>query len=70
MAGYAFYIAFKKYEEDDDFAGGVSTFSVVEFIFGILLFLSEKFVPKKYHIVIFKVFSVLLGTSMLGLTVL
>ncbi|WP_276569490.1 hypothetical protein [Lysinibacillus sphaericus] len=26
IAGNAFYIAFKKYEEDDDFSGGAETF--------------------------------------------
>lgn len=70
IAGYAFYIVFKKYEEDDDFMGGINTFTLVELIFGILLFISEKFVPKKYHIVIFKVSSLLFGIFMLGLMVL
>jgi nitrogen fixation-related uncharacterized protein len=69
MAGYAFYNAFKKYEENDDFTGGINTFTIVEFIFSILLLISEKVFPEKYHILIFKVFSVLFGLFMLALTV-
>jgi hypothetical protein len=70
MAGYAFYIVIKKYEEDDDFTGGISTFTIVEFILSMILIVSEKLFPKKYHIVIFKVFSLLFGIFMLGLAIL
>jgi hypothetical protein len=70
MAGYAFYIAFKKYEENDDFTGGINTFTIVEFIFSIVLLITEKFFSKKYHIAIFKVFSLLFGIFLIGLTVL
>ena len=44
IAGNAFYVTFKKYEEDDDFIFSGITF--IEFIFTILLFISEKLAPK------------------------
>ena len=46
VAGYAFYVTFKKYEEDDDFTGGINTFTFIEFLFGILILISEKFFRK------------------------
>lgn len=70
MAGYAFYIAFKRYEEDDDFTGGVNSFTMFEVILAVLLFIFEKISPKKYHIAIFKTFSFIWGLFMFGLTVL
>ena len=70
VAGYAFYVTFKKYEEDDDFTRGISTFTFIEFLFGILILISEKFFQEKYHIVIFKILSFLFGIFILGLTVL
>lgn len=47
-----------------------STFSFIELVLGVLLLISEKFSPKKYHIIIFKTFSALFGVFMLGLIVL
>jgi hypothetical protein len=70
LAGNAFYIDFKKYEEDDDFTGGINTFAIVEILLGVLLLISEKFFPQRYHIVIFKVVSFLFGVIILGLLVL
>lgn len=70
VAGYAFYATFKKYEEDDDFTGGINTFTFIEFLLGILILISEKFFQEKYHIVIFKILSFLFGIFILGLTVL
>ncbi|WP_028393499.1 hypothetical protein [Bacillus cihuensis] len=68
IAGNAFYVAFKIYEEDDDFT--FNTLTWIELIFSVLLLISEKFAPKTYHIVIFKIFSFLFGIFFLGLTVL
>lgn len=65
LGGNAFYVAFKKYEDDDDFSGGVNTLSFIEYFVGILLFITEKFLPKRYHIAIFKTFSFLFGVFML-----
>ncbi|MFE3577110.1 hypothetical protein [Lysinibacillus sp. NPDC059133] len=66
IAGNAFYVAFKKYEEDDDFSDGVT---FIDLVFGVILLISEKFAPKKY-IVIFKTLSFLFGLIIFGLTVL
>ncbi len=70
IAGYAFYVTIKKYEEDDDFTGGINTFSFIEFLFSILILISEKFIQKNYQIFIFKILSFLFGVFILGLTVL
>ncbi len=70
LVGNAFYVAFKKYEEDDDFTGGFATFSFVELLLGFLLSISERFTPRRYHIIIFKVISFLFGVFILGLLVL
>ncbi|MGE7690470.1 hypothetical protein ACQKMI_14840 [Lysinibacillus sp. NPDC097214] len=70
FAGNAFYIAFKKYEEDDDFSRGVDTYFLIDLVLVVVLLISEKFAPKKYHIVIFKNLSFLFGLIILGLTVL
>ncbi len=64
-AGFAFYITFKKYEEDDSFddqALGVDLgLTIVQLIIDVLLLISKKLAPKKYYIVIFKTFSFLFG---------
>ena len=70
LVGNAFYVAFKKYEEDDDFTGGFATFSFVELLLGFLLSISERFTPHRYHIIIFKVISFLFGVFILSLLVL
>lgn len=70
FAGNAFYVAFKKYEDEDDFSGGWDALSIVEVLLGALLLISERFFPKRYHIVIFKIFSFLFGIFMVGLTIL
>ncbi|MFC4321999.1 hypothetical protein [Litchfieldia salsa] len=70
ISGYAFYTAFKKYEEDDDFTGGMTTLTIIELVLSFLLFLAEKLTPKKYHILIFKIEAFLFGMFILGLTVL
>lgn len=67
FAGNAFYIAFKKYEEDDDFSGGAETFFLV---LAVVLLISDKFAPKKHHIVIFKTLSILFGLIILSFTIL
>ncbi len=68
IAGNAFYIAFKKYEEDDDFSGGAKTFFLIDLVLAVVLLISDKFAPKKYHIVIFKSLSILFGLMILGFT--
>jgi hypothetical protein len=70
IAGNAFYVAFKKYEEDDDFSGGVETFVLIDLVLAVVLLISEKFAPKKYHIVIFKTLSFLFGLIILSLTIM
>ncbi|ARD47486.1 hypothetical protein SporoP37_04850 [Sporosarcina sp. P37] len=68
IAGNTFYVTFKKYREDDDFT--FNTLTWIEVIFSVLLLISEKFVPNKYQIIIFKTFSFLFGIFFLGFTVL
>lgn len=70
IAGNAFYVTFKTYEDDDDFTAGINTFTFIEFLFGVLVLISEKFFPKKYHIVIFKILSFIFGIFIFGLTIL
>ncbi|MFT9819570.1 hypothetical protein [Lysinibacillus sp. NPDC056185] len=70
FAGNAFYVAFKKYEEDDDFSGELETFFLIDLVLAVVLLISEKFSPQKYHIVIFKTLSLLFGLIILGLTVM
>ncbi|WP_088043261.1 hypothetical protein [Bacillus sp. EAC] len=70
LSGNAFYVTFKKYEDDDDYSGGTSTGEFYELLFGILEFISEKLFPKRYHFIIFKVFSFVFGLFMLGLAIL
>ncbi|MGE8002289.1 hypothetical protein [Lysinibacillus sp. NPDC093216] len=70
FAGNAFYVTFKKYEEDDDFSGELETFFLIDLVLAVVLLISEKFAPQKYHIVIFKTLSLLFGLIILGLTVM
>ena len=69
LVGNAFYVAFKRYEEDDDFTGGINTFSFVEMLLGFFLLISEKLSPERYHIVTFKVISIIFGLIILGLLI-
>lgn len=65
IAGFAFYITFKKYEEDDNFDDQTLSIdlglTIVQLIIDFLLSISKKLAPKKYYIVIFKTFSFLFG---------
>ena len=70
LIGNAFYIAIKKYEEDEDFARGIDTFSIIDLILGLLLSISREFSSHRYHNVILKFTSFLLGVFILGLLIL
>jgi len=54
FAGNAFYIAFKKYEEDDDFSGGAETFFLIDLVLAVVLLISYKFAPKKFILLFLK----------------
>lgn len=69
LAGNAFYVAFKTYEENDDFTANIEI-HFLELIFVIILWFTEKYFPERLHIRIFKTFAFLFGLSMLGLLVL
>ena len=69
-AGYAFYITFKKYEEDDDFTDSVIGFEAIQLIMEFLLLISKKIAPEKHYIVIFKTLSFLFGLILLGFVLL
>ena len=70
LVGNAFYVAIKKYEEDENFGRGVDTFSIIDLILGLLLLISRKFSSHRYHNVILKFASFLLGIFILGLLIL
>lgn len=68
MAGNAYYVAFKKYDEEDDFILEDSTdFS---FFFGMLLLLIEKIFPQSIYMYVFKVCSFIFGSIMVGIVIL
>lgn len=69
LSGNAFYITFKKYEDDDDFTGGITTLEFYELLFALLELISKKIFPKRYHIIIFKISSFIFGLFLLGFTI-
>ncbi|PEJ52344.1 hypothetical protein CN692_21770 [Bacillus sp. AFS002410] len=70
LSGNAFYVTFKKFEDEGDYSGGTATGEFCELVFGILEFISKKIFPERYHIIIFKIFSFAFGLFMLGLAIL
>lgn len=68
MAGNAYYVAFKKYDEEDDFILEDST--IFSFFFGVLLLLIEKIFPQSIYMYVFKVCSFLFGSIMVGIVIL
>lgn len=68
MAGNAYYVAFKKYDEEDDFILEDST--IFSFFFGMLLLLIEKIFPQSIYMYVFKVCSFLFGSIMVGIVIL
>jgi len=69
LAGNAFYVAFKKYDDNDDFTDG-DTFTFLAVLFDILYFLASKLFRGKYKILVFKIFSFLYGLMIVGLMIL
>ncbi|MFF2875978.1 hypothetical protein ACFVR2_06600 [Gottfriedia sp. NPDC057991] len=70
LSANAFYVTFKKYEDDDDYTLGVSTLEFYEIILGAIEFISSRLFPKRYHIVISKIISFIFGLIMLGFSIL
>ncbi|WP_010306354.1 hypothetical protein [Kurthia senegalensis] len=68
IAGNAYYIAFKRYDEEDDFT--FNGFTTIEFIFDMLLVIAEKISPQSIYIYVFKVFSFLFGSIFLSAGIL
>lgn len=68
IAGNAFYVTFKTYEEDDDFT--FNGLTGIEVLFSILLFITEKITSEKFHIITFKILSFILGLVFLGMAIL
>ena len=68
IAGNAFYVTFKTYEDDDDFTFNGLTW--IELIFSILLLITEKIASEKFHIITFKILSFIFGLFFLGLATL
>jgi hypothetical protein len=62
------YVGVKKYEEDGELPEWGSS-SFIEFFIAVLLLISEKLLPKRYHIVIFKIISFLFGVFLLSVPV-
>ncbi|MFF3025373.1 hypothetical protein ACFVRR_22475 [Gottfriedia sp. NPDC057948] len=67
--GKTLYIAVKKYEEDGELPEWISGTSLYDLLIVVILFISEKFFPKRYRIVIFKIISLLFGVFLFGVTV-
>ena len=70
IAGNAFYVTFKTYEDDDDFTFDGLTSTWIEFIFSVLVIITEKIASEKFHIITFKILAFLIGLFFLGLAVL
>ncbi|RUS53743.1 hypothetical protein QI30_14315 [Kurthia sp. 3B1D] len=68
IAGNAFYVTFKTYEDDDDFTFNGITW--IEVLFSILLLITEKTTSDKFHTITFKILSFIFGLFFLGLAVL
>ena len=68
IAGNAFYVTFKTYEEDDDFT--FNGLTGIEVLFSILLFITEKITSEKFHIITFKILSFIFGLVFLGMAIL
>ncbi|MBQ0138840.1 MAG: hypothetical protein KBT36_06065 [Kurthia sp.] len=68
IAGNAFYIAFKKYDGADDFTfNGLTS---IEFLFSVLVYLSEKMASAKAQVFVFKSLAFLFGLFFLGAAIL
>ena len=68
IAGNAFYVTFKTYEENDDFTFNGITW--IEVLFSILLLITEKTTSEKFHIITFKILSFIFGLFFLGMAIL
>ncbi|MGG2028039.1 hypothetical protein AB1282_20270 [Gottfriedia sp. S16(2024)] len=66
-AGNTLYAGIKKYERGE--FSGWDTDPFVEFFMAILVLISEKWLPKRYHIVLFKIITIVFGVFLLGVTV-
>ncbi len=70
VAGNAFYIVFKTYQEDDEFHHPTLEIVPVHWIIDFLLFISKKLAPAPYVVALFKTLSFLYGLFMVGFIIL
>ncbi len=61
VAGNAFYIAFKTYQEEDEFHHPTLEIIPIHWIIDFLLFISKKLAPAPYFVALFKTLSFLYG---------
>ncbi|KML03101.1 hypothetical protein VL06_15745 [Rossellomorea marisflavi] len=70
VAGNAFYIVFKTYQEDDEFHHPTLEILPVHWIMDFLLFISRKLAPAPYFVALFKMLSFLYGLLIVGVIIL
>ncbi len=70
VAGNAFHIVFKTYQEDDEFHHPTLEILPVHWIMDFLLFISRKLAPAPYFVALFKTLSLLYGLFIVGVAFL
>lgn len=70
VAGNAFYIVFKTYQEEDEFYHPTLEIVPVHWIMDFLLFISKKLAPAPYFVALFKALSFLYGLFIVGVIIL
>ncbi len=70
LAGNAFYIVFKTYQEDDEIHHPTLEILPVHWIMDFLLFISKKIAPAPYFVTLFKTLSFLYGLLIVGFIIL
>ncbi|WP_367037489.1 hypothetical protein [Rossellomorea marisflavi] len=70
VAGNAFYIVLKTYQEDDEFHHPTLEILPVHWIMDFLLFISRKLAPDHYFVALFKTLSFLYGLFIVGIIIL
>lgn len=70
VAGNAFYIVFKTYQEDDEFHHPTLEIVPVHWIMDFLLLISKKLASDHYFVALFKTLSFLYGLLIVGFIIL
>lgn len=70
VAGNAFYIVFKTYQEEDEFHHPTLEIIPIHWVMDFLLFISKKLAPAPYFVALFKTLSFLYGLLIVGVIIL